>query len=108
MEKIIDAKEKNISIDDIIAYMYLYVPILLFLITWIKPIFSYPVVVWFSLCGLIIIFHKRILVDIKFTYNCWILFLLLFAFFGGVYSQDKEHWSHKLATGQSITHYFRI
>lgn len=73
MEKIIDAKEKNISIDDIIAYMYLYVPILLFLITWIKPIFSYPVVVWFSLCGLIIIFHKRILVDIKFTYNCWIL-----------------------------------
>ena len=38
-----EKEKQEVLIEDIVAYLYLYLPIIIFLLTWIRPVFAYPV-----------------------------------------------------------------
>lgn len=72
----IENKELTISLDDILAYSYLYVPILVFLLGWIRPYLAYPACTLLLLCTFSGLHKKQIIIGNVFTQKSQIALLL--------------------------------
>lgn len=54
-----EKEKQEVLIEDIVAYLYLYLPIIIFLLTWIRPVFAYPVCGILLFCGISVFGHRR-------------------------------------------------
>ena len=54
-----EKEKQEVLIEDIVAYLYLYLPIIIFLLTWIRPVFAYPVCGILLFCGIPVFGHRR-------------------------------------------------
>lgn len=105
----IENKELTISLDDILAYSYLYVPILVFLLGWIRPYLAYPACTLLLLCTISGLHKKQIIIGNVFTQKakspCF--YFLFFCFFG-VFFPDREAWYYNLEIGTNTIQSWRI
>lgn len=73
-----EKKKQELLIEDIAVYIYLYIPIVLFLFTWIRPVLAYMACGILLFCSITVLLHRKVVsTTIYKRKNLIWLFLLL-------------------------------